>query len=80
MLPFIRPLVEAPPHVCGTKMMFLNWSKGGTGIFIPETMSQIRGYVTPNQIHLLFGIFVKKCAKNTQNKAFEGLIWFGLVC
>ena len=23
------------------------------------------------------GIFVKKCAKNTKNKALKGLIWFG---
>ena len=59
------------------KRCILNWSKGGTGIFIPVTMSQIRGYATPNQIHLLFGISVKKCAKTTQNKASKGLIWFG---
>ena len=61
------------------KWCFLNCSKGRTGIFLLMTMSQIRGYVTPNQIHLLFGIFVKKCAKNTQIKASKGLIWFGLV-
>ena len=69
---------NCPAHMSvELKWCFLNWSKGGTGIFIPVTMSQIRGYVTPNQIHLLFGIFVKKCAKTTQNKASIGLIWFG---
>ena len=73
-IPKLTPHMSVEPKWC-----FLNWSKGRTGIFIPVMISHIRGYVTPNQIHLLFGIFVKKCAQNTQNKAFRGLIWFGLV-
>ena len=60
------------------KWCFLNYPKGVMGIFLVLTMSFIRGYVSSNQIHLLFGIFVQKMVKNTWKRAFKGLYWFGL--
>ena len=56
----------------------LNYPKGVMGIFLVLSMSFIRGYVSSNQIHLLFGIFVQKMVKNTWKRAFKGLYWFGL--
>ena len=40
--------------------VFSNWSKGETNIFQLSTPHWFRGYVSPNQIHLLFGTFGQK--------------------
>ena len=59
------------------KWCFLNYPKGGIGIFLFLTMSFVRGYVSSNQIHLLFGIFGQKMVKNNLKSTIKGLVWFG---
>ena len=62
--------LKAPHMSAEPKWCFLNYPI--------LAMSFIRGYVSSNQIHLLFGIFVQKMVKNTWKRAFKGLYWFGL--
>ena len=77
-IPAQTPTLNVSHMSAEPKWCFLNYPKGVMGIFLVLTMSFIRGYVSSNQIHLLFGIFVQKMVKNTWKRAFKGLYWFGL--
>ena len=62
------------------KWCFLNCSKGGTNIFALRTPHWFRGYVSPNQIHLLFGTFGQKMGQKGLKMGLKclGLVWYGL--
>ena len=63
------------------KWCFSNWPKGETNIFQLRIPHWFRGYVSPNQIHLLFGTFAPKMGQKGLKiglKCFS-LVWYGLV-
>ena len=61
-------------------MMFFNWPKGETNIFTVGTPNWFRGYLSPNQIHLLFGTFGLKMGQKGLKMGLKcpGLVWYGL--
>ena len=63
------------------KWCLLNWSKGETSIFQFRTTNWFRGYVSSNQIHLIFGIFAQKRGQKCLKMGLKclGLVWYGLV-
>ena len=74
-------LITLPWHMSAEpKWCFLNWPKGGTNIFALRTPHWFRGYVSPNQIHLLFGTFGQKMGQKGLKIGLKclGLVWYGL--
>ena len=64
--------MSAEPNQC-----FLNYPKGETNIFQLRTTHWFRGYVSPNQIHLLFGTFALKMGENDLKMGLKylNLVW-----
>ena len=62
------------------KLCFSNWPKGETNIFQLRIPHWFRGYVSPNQIHLLFGTFGQKMGQKGHNMGLRCLdfVWHGL--
>ena len=76
-VPFRVPLhMSAEPKRC-----FLNYPKGGTYIFQLRTTYWFRGYVSSNQIHLLFGTCAPKIGQKGLKMGLKCLVleWYGLV-